>query len=218
MRKLEERTLLWDSLKREKYALSAVLHDHNIPWEDHVTSHMTELQKLQSQNRELHDIIKKMRIELEQLSDLTEHQDNEQQQKKEEEEGKPSVQYITYLENDVCRLKSENRQLAERLAQVSKPPTPKSSRRQAGPTTTTTGNTAVAGTVSLEGDNVARQQHRDQLIALSDTIACLQREKGQLERTCDDWRGKAQQLQDKLKEEKEMVRYLHTIYAISIGC
>lgn len=206
--KLEEHTLLCDSLQREKTAAIAVLHQHNIPWRDHVTSHVTELQNLQAQNKELHAIIKQMRTELEQLSDLTEQRENAHQR---EGTGKPSLQYVSYLENDVCKLKSENRQLAERLAQVSKPPTPKSSRRQAGPTalehpSTTTG-TAGPLSVSSGDSHVARQQqkHRDQLIALSDTIASLQREKGQLERVCEECKGKAQMLQDKLKEEKEMV-------------
>lgn len=209
LKKLDEQTLQHHSVQREKDAVLGVLHKHNIPWEDHLTSHVTELQKLQSQNRELHATIKQMRSELEQLSEMTECEREQQQV------GEPSVQYITYLENDVCKLKSKNRQLAERLAQVSKPPTPRCSQRQAGLTSPgVTGDqqhpassATVAAVSSGEGSAVGQlqQQHREQLIALSDTIACVQREKGQLEREREEWRDKAQLLQDQLTEEKEMV-------------
>ena len=217
--KLNEQTLRCESLQRRENAAFALLHKHNIPWEDHAASHVTELQKLQSQNRELHAIIKQMRTELEQLSELTERESDQQYPEK---TGETSAQYITYLENDVCKLKSDNRQLTERLAQVSKPPTPRYSRRQACLTSpgmtvdqkysaNTTAAFARPVEASPEEGSETRQiqqlqkLHNDQLVALSDTIASLQREKEQLKRNHEEWKDKVKLLQEKLKEEKEMV-------------
>ena len=202
-RSLDELMAVCARLRGEKDAARELLSQHNIPWpEEASASHMTEILRLQSQNRELHEIIGQMRAELEQLSDLTEQREREQEEeeRKRKNEVAPSVQYVAYLEKDVCRLKAEIRQMSDRLAQASKPPpTPKSSRSDTG---------AGRG-VATEGSSKSRlqQQHVDQLTALTDTIASLQRENGELERACQDWKEKNQSLQNKLREEKELVSF-----------
>lgn len=196
---VDELAVVCARLRGEKDAALELLGQHNIPWtEETPANHVSEALKLQSQNRELHNIIRQMRAELEQLSDLTEQREREQEEeRRKKDEAAPSTHYVTYLERDVCRLKAEIRQMSDRLAQTSKPPTPKSSKSTTG---------AARGVAS---ESVSRSrlqlQHVDQLMVLTNTIAQLQRENGELERSCGDWKEKNQQLQNKLREEREMV-------------
>ncbi len=50
---------------------------------------------------------------------------------------------------------------------------------------------------------VTSQQHRSHLIALSDTIASLQREKAELENKSREWKAKAEHLQGRLDSIRE---------------
>ena len=164
--------------------------------------HSTELQKVQAQNDQLCSVIKQMRMELENLSDSSGKREIQQGT-----DGMPSVDYIHYLENEVRRLKSDNRQLVERLQSCTpqgKPPASNSSKKKSSP------HSAVErikdppspAPPPIDDTNL---QHQSHLIALSSTIASLQKEKAELERKSEEWKSMAEQLQDKLKEDQEMV-------------
>jgi len=192
----------------DRDAAQELLREHNIPWpEESSVSHTSEILGLQARNRELHGIVQQMRAELEQLSDLAEQREKE----REEERGKndekeevqvPSANYVTYLEKDVCRLKAEIRQVSERLTLASKPPTPPSRGLRGSDAAPGRGG---AGDACTSSKNKQQQQQLEQLGVLTDTIAQLQRHNAKLENACKDWKKKHDLLQEKLRDEKEMV-------------
>ena len=205
-------TITCARLSGDRAAVQELLRDHNIPWpEEASAAHTSEILGLQSRNRELHGIIQQMRAELEQLSDLAEQREkeHEEERRKTEEEKEevplPSVNYVAYLEKDVCKLKAEIRQMSERLALASKPPTPSKGLRGSSDAAPGRG---VAGVVSSSGKNKQQQQqqqHLGQLAVLTNTIAQLQKHNAELENACKDWKKKHDLLQEKLRDEKEMV-------------
>ncbi len=196
---IEELAMSCARLGGEKDAAQELLREHNIPWPASASaSHTSEIRRLQVRNKELLNIIAKMRAELEQLSGLTERRELEhEEERKKKEEVAPSVQYVTYLEKDVHRLKAEIRQMSEKLGLASKPPTPPKGGSKGGAAESSSGG--------------KQQQLVDQVSMLTDTIAHLQKQNTELERSCEEWKKKSSSLQDRLKEDKEMV-------SIGSGC
>lgn len=170
---------------------------------DHVTESRDHvIQQLKQQNKELHTVIHQMRREMEQLTDLPEQRDekDEASPKMAQDDGRSilTTGYVKYMESEVVRLKLENQQLKERiqeLFQTKKPPTPPplGSKRCTSP--------------PLTGDKPSKceSQHRAHLVALSDTIATLQREKLALELETLQLNTKVQQLEKSLTAYQEKV-------------
>ena len=194
---LEEQTSQMMAIQQERDIAITTLNKHGLASQvaDHVTDHMT----LRQQNEELHGVIRQMRQELEQLAHLSEtprgiihEQDGH---------APPTSGYVQYMEKELIRMKSENRQLLERLQQTTpsgKPPTPTLSSGQRSPSPPRTSNSAQVGS----GE---RRQHRGHLIALSDTIASLQKEKASLELSIVQLRSRVEELETDLNKEKEQV-------------
>ena len=182
----------------------ATLQQHGIHCED-LGTQVTEVQALQRQNQELRAIIKQMRAELEQLSDWSDRRASD---------STPTTNYVRYMEEEVRKVKSENRKLSEQVQQMAaqrKPPTPNSVKaKTSSPTLERKANhTESPDMVQVKHSSATKDmhhQHRGHLIALSDTIASLQREKGALESQVQEWRSKCEDLQGRLKNEQEMVR------------
>lgn len=90
--------------------------------ESQAGSHVTDLrdhviQSLRGQNEELRGVIRQMRQEMEELTRGLEHQHEEE---REGERGKAVTSgYVKYMENEVMQVKSENRQLRERIQELS---------------------------------------------------------------------------------------------------
>lgn len=197
-------------MKTERDAAIATLREHGVPC-DNMSVHVTDMQALQAQNTELRGIIKQMRVELEQLSDWSDHRHSK---------DTPTANYVRYMEEEVRKMKVENRRLSEQLQQMAahrKPPTPEAGKRKSRSFTLedrkSPGPSALQGAGQLQpspspssGTRDVHRQHQSHLIALSDTIASLQREKSQAEALVQQCRGKVQELQSKLKDEQEMVR------------
>ena len=185
------------AVQHERDIAITTLNKHGLAGQvtDHVTDHMTQLQHLRRQNEELHGVIRQMRKELEQLAHSSETADISKLTTPERDRHVlPTLGYVQYMEKELVKLKSENRQLLERLQQApptGKPPTPSNGRRSPSPPRT-----------SGSGE---RRQHRSHLIALSDTIASLQKEKGSLELSVVELRSKVEELESCLSKEQEQV-------------
>ena len=190
--------------------------DHVIEPKDHVTEpkdHVTEpkdhvsepkdhvIEQLRQQNKELHAVIRQMRQEMEQLTGFSEQRDDESHQHTSDDGPALTVGYVRYMESEVVRLKSANLQLKERVQELSmmkKPPTPPlvgGSKRTPSPPPT--------------GDKPSRResQHRAHLVALSDTIATLQKEKSALELEALQLNTKVRQLEESLAAHQEKVTH-----------
>ena len=201
--KMEHQTKLLDAMRTERDAAIAMLRQCGVLFDDkNFTGHVTDMQTLHVQNKELCSTIKQMRVELEQLSDLSVPKG---------EQDVPAANYVRYMEEEVRKVKADNRLLTEQLQQgqgagQGKPPTPASARHkraaqlspQAQKQPRTPGQAQESG---------AETKHRDHLIALSNTIAALQREKGELEEREREARRKLEALQHTLKQQEEMVRH-----------
>ena len=199
---LEERTGQLTAVQQERDIAIATLNKHGLASQvtDHMTDHMTQLQHLRQQNEELHAVIRQMRQEIEQLAETPSDKPHPIPSQ-EDRSILPTAGYIQYMENELIKIKSENRQLLERLQQApptGKPPTPSASPGRGGssPSSPRTAGASSAG---------ERRQHRGHLIALSDTIAGLQREKGALELAMVQLRSKVEELESSLSEEQEQV-------------
>ena len=156
-------------VQQERDIAIATLNKHGLASDCHVTDHMTELQQ---QNKELQNVIKQMRQDMEQVTN--------------KDVSMPTTGYTEYIESEMVRLKAENRQLSERLMKsLGKPPSP-------------------------GVPQVTKKQHQSHLIALSDTIANLQREKAALELTVTQLRSRMEELERELTAEKEQVSQTHT--------
>jgi DNA primase len=149
---------------------------------------------LQTQNDEFRKIIKQMRAELELLSDS---------RGEPTAENMPTVGYVCYMEGEVRRLKAHNREIVEQQQQQQqqqqavpqgKPPTPNTRK------TSTLAEKKQHSPVSS-----SPEQHRNHLIALSETIASLHRERTEMENKEREVRRNLELLQDRLKEEQELV-------------
>jgi predicted RNase H-like nuclease (RuvC/YqgF family) len=202
---LEERTGVLTATQQERDVAIATLNKHGLAGQmtDHVTNHMTQLQHLRQQNEELHAVIRQMRQEIEQLAETPNGSKPHPIPPSQENRSiLPTAGYIQYMENELVKIKSENRQLLERIQQVpptGKPPTPSAAspgRGGSSPNSPRTAGTSSAG---------ERRQHRGHLIALSDTIAGLQREKGALELAVVQLRSKVEELETSLSREQEQV-------------
>ena len=194
----------------ERDAAIDTLSQHGIPcgdhMTDHVTDHVTQVQTLQTQNKELRSVIKQMRTELEELSVTSEHRESQSNA-----DTMPTLDYVKYMESEVRKLKSENRLLVERLQQTipqGKPPTPSPSNRKILSSPPNPGVKRQHHSRSNPATPTEQVQDRTHLIALSDTIASLQRDKTEVELACQHWKTHAQKLQSKVKEEQEMVNYV----------
>lgn len=180
-------------MSSQRDAAITILHKHGISCDQEIASHVTKITTLSTQNRELQSVIKQMRMELEQLSEWSARKGVQQ-----DSQDMPSLDYVRYMEEQVKKMKSENRQLAEQLQQglpQGKPPTPGCVKRSP------VGERKQATPTSVD----VQTQHRSHLVALSDTIASLHKEKAEAECKTREWRRKVDQLQDKLKEEQELV-------------
>lgn len=200
--------------QQERDIAIATLNKHGLASQvtDHVTDHMTQLQHLRRQNEELHAVIRQMRQEIEQIAETPDGKPHPVLSQ-EDRSILPTAGYIQYMENELIRIKSENRQLLERLQQApptGKPPTPSASPGRGGGNSPSSPRTAGA---SSAGE---RRQHRGHLIALSDTIASLQREKGALELALVQLRSKVEELESSLNREQEQVggRVMESPYSI----
>ena len=204
---LEERSGVLTATQQERDIAIATLNKHGLASQvtDHVTDHMTQLQHLRQQNEELHTVIRQMRQEIEQLAETSNGSKPHPIPSQEDRSMLPTAGYIQYMENELIKIKSENRQLLERIQQApptGKPPTPLlASPGRGGGSSPGSPRTAGAG-ASSAGE---RRQHRGHLIALSDTIAGLQREKGALELAVVQLRGKVEELETSLSREQEQV-------------
>lgn len=191
----EQQSKLFETVQTERDAAIAMLHQHGISLDDKIfTGCVMDIQTLRAQNDELCHTIKQMRVELEQLSDISILKG---------EQNVPAPNYVHYMEEEVRKVKAENRQLLEQLQQSQgvaqgKPPTPASARsRKAKP--------AVSEQQERSESTAMEAKHRDHLIALSDTIASLQKQKGELEMRERDWSVKVDMLEKRLKEQEEIV-------------
>ncbi len=151
----------------------------------HVTDprdHM--IQQLSRQKEELHQVIKQMRQEMEQLTNWSDHGVDGKVHgisESKADTGLVTTGYVKFLEKELSRLKSENRQLDEKMQERKKPPTPPSSSGE---------RQRLSPSLALE------RRHRSHLIALSDTIASLQRERQGLE-------GEVRRLQGEVERKEE---------------
>ena len=209
---LEEQTGQLTATQQERDIAIATLNKHGLASQvtDHVMDHMTQLQHLRQQNEELHSVIRQMRQEIEQLAE-TPNRKPYYAPNQDDRSVLPTSGYIQYMENELIKIKSENRQLLERLQQApptGKPPTPSASPGRGGssPTSPRTASASSAG---------ERRQHRGHLIALSDTIASLQREKGALELTVVQLKSKVEELESSLNREQEQVSMLYGYNLVS---
>ena len=198
------------AVQQERDIAIATLNKHGLASQvtDHVTDHMTQLQQLRQQNEELHGVIRQMRQELEQLAHFSETPDSNKRgvSRGQDKSVLPTAGYVQYMENELVRVKSENRQLLERLQQTpptGKPPTPSISTGGRSPSPPRASNSA--------GE---RRQHRSHLIALSDTIASIQKEKGTLELAVVQLRSKVEDLEISLSKEQEQVIHMYTVYTV----
>ena len=198
------------AVQQERDITIATLNKHGLASQvtDHVTDHMTQLQQLRQQNEELHGVIRQMRQELEQLAHFSETHDSNKRgvSRGQDKSVLPTAGYVQYMENELVRVKSENRQLLERLQQTpptGKPPTPSISTAGRSPSPPRASNSA--GEI---------RQHRSHLIALSDTIASLQKEKGTLELAVVQLRSKVEDLEISLSKEQEQVIHMYTVYTV----
>ena len=195
---LEEQTGQLTATQQERDIAIATLNKHGLASQvtDHVMDHMTQLRQ---QNEELHTVIRQMRQEIEQLAETPDSQRHHNIPCQDDRSTLPTAGYIQYMENELIKIKSENRQLLERLQQApptGKPPTPSASPGRGSPSSPRTAGTGSAG---------ERRQHRSHLIALSDTIAGLQREKGALELTVVQLKSKVEELETNLNGEQKQV-------------
>lgn len=154
-----------EEVQEERDVAIATLNKHGLTSDSHVTDHMTQLQ---GQNRELQNIVKQMREDMEQLTNR--------------EVAMPTTGYVEYMESEVVRLKTENRELVEKLKSQGKPPPP-----------------------SPPPSSGGKKQHQNHLIALSDTIAGLQREKMALELTTTRLKSRIEELEREITDEREKV-------------
>lgn len=170
-----------------------VAQDHVTEPKDHV------IEQLRQQNKELHAVIHQMRQEMEQLTGFSEQRDKEPHHHSGDDGPALTVGYVKYMESEVVRLKSENQQLKERVQELSlmkKPPTPP-----------LVGGSNRTPSPPLTGDKPSRResQHRAHLVALSDTIATLQKEKSALELEVLQLNTKVRQLEESLTAHQEKV-------------
>lgn len=203
--KLERQATLYKTMETQRDAALATLHHHGIPCDEEVAGHMTDIRTLKAQNDEFRSIIAQMRAELEQLSDWSAHGGE-----RSGTEGMPTADYVRYMEGEVRKLKAQSRELVEQLQRTAtqgKPPTPNSVRKKARSPVQ-----AEKQQPSEHAPPCVNVQHRNHLVALSDTIASLHREKAELENTSRDLERNVEHLQERLKEEQELVsvtgRYL----------
>ena len=171
-----------------------VARDHVTEPRDHV------IEQLRQQNKELHAVIHQMRREMEQLTDLPEQRDGKDEVSPQTapNDGRLTTGYVKYMESEVIRLKSGNQQLKERvqeLSQTKKPPTPPPLGSKGSPSP------------PPMGDKLSKceSQHRAHLVALSDTIATLQREKLALELETLQLNTRVQKLEKSLTAYQEKV-------------
>lgn len=204
---LAETTDQMVALQHERDIAIATLNKHGLAGQvtDHVTDHMTQLQQSRRQNEELHAVIRQMRQELEQLAQSSENDRvGHPASPRQDRHVQPTMGYVQYMEQELIKLKSENRQLTERLQQTpptGKPPMPSSSTANGQSSPSPPRNQSN----SSGGSRGERRQHRSHLIALSDTIASLQREKGNMELSLVQLRSKVEELEARLSEEQEQV-------------
>lgn len=189
--KLDNQTKLSKSLADQRDAALAICQQNGISCNGNMATHITDMKALRTQNEEFRNIIKQMRTELENLTSLPPQKGDE-----------PTVNYVRYMEEEVRKVKAENRELMEQLQQrvpQGKPPTPNTARK----------SSSVEGRKSADHNSslshAQNTQHQQQLIALSETIASLHREKASLESRVQEWKGKVEDLQSRMQEEKELV-------------
>lgn len=195
-----------ESVRIQRDGAIATLQKHGISCDNHMTGYVSDLQTLKTQNEELRDVIKQMRVELEQLSDMSSQKD-----------GMPTANYVRYMEEEVRQVKSENRQLVEQLQQTGlhrKPPTPTTNvkRKSLSPAR---GGKKHNRSISPSEESHTVHHHRH-LIALSDTISSLQKEKVELENRGKEWKIETEQLQERLKEEAELVHIFCAYVAFNL--
>ncbi len=185
-------------MQNERDAAISTLHQHGISFSDET---FTDIQTLRAQNEELRHTIKLMRVELEQLSDLSVLK---------AEQSAPAANYVHYMEEEVRKVKADNRNLVEQLQQglgasQRKPPTPLSGRPRKAKQLSPLKHSHTTSEQQEQQESAVEAKHRDHLIALSDTIASLQREKGELENRDRDWQRKVDTLEQRRKDQEEMV-------------
>lgn len=198
--KLCKHTELQESTQNQRDAALATLHQHGISDGD-MAGHMADIETLRTQNDEFRNIIKQMRAELEQLSDWS------VQRGEPGTDSMPTVDYVRYMEGEVRKLKSQNRDLVEQLQQTvpqGKPPMPNSAKKRTHPLTLAEKKQPSPDHTPPSSPAV-NAQHRNHLIALSDTIASLHREKEELQNKSREWKRNVELLQQRLKEEEELV-------------
>lgn len=154
------------------------------------------IQQLTRQKEELHNVVKQMRREMEQLTELSDQPANETAPKPDgrhkEDTGMVTTGYVKFLEKELSGLKSENRKLEEKLQESRKPPTPPPPSRER----------------KTQSPSVERR-HRGHLIALSDTIACLQRERGEMAGEVRRLEGELERREGRIRELSEQVSALY---------
>jgi len=143
------------------------------------------ISQLKQQNSDLHDVIRQMRAELEDIA---------------EPSNPISVSYVQYMEREVQQLKGKNHELESKiqskLVSAEKPPRSPSTER-----------TKAANKDSEKAHATSGGIHMSHVIALSDTIATLQREKNEMAVQLSQANTKTRELEQLVREHKEKVSH-----------
>ena len=158
--------------------------------------------ELEQRNRELKAVIQEMRQEMEQCvsadpAGIADGQLRVKDAFSRVSDAPYSAEYVSYLERELAEMKAEKRKMGERLDELAahrKPPTPPP------PPPPLPLPQSPARTSSADS------RHRAHLIALSDTIATLQREKCGLELEMVRLKGREEQLQGMVRLCQEEVK------------
>lgn len=157
---------------------------------DHVSedqeaiSRDNEIAQLRQQNTDLHNVIRQMRTELETIAEPT---------------NQIAASYVQYMERELQELKSKNRDLEVKVQskQISTEKPPRS------PSVDKVNKDHVT---REKGHVINEETHRSHVIALSDTIATLQRDKSSLETQLSQCQAKVGELEVQLQDHREKVR------------
>ena len=154
------------------------------PRHGYQTSSQGDFSELEQKNRELKAVIQEMRKEMEQCVRASDAPMRASHAPLGVMDAPCTAEYVGYLEKELAEVKAEKRKMADHLEELGahrKPPTPP-------PPPPPPPSQSPARTSSSDW------RHRTHLIALSDTIATLQREKCALELEVIRLKGREEQL------------------------
>ena len=211
MAELEERKIQISQLQhtlediiKEKDAAIATLQSHNLhqhflthlkEYGGHVTKPAVPHDEISQQNEQLKSIISQMRQEMEQLSHNPQSGENG---------GFCSQGYIKYLENELMRVTTENR----KLRAESKEDTRKEDKMAHKPPLAPPLQSHTAEEKPPRPSSPSMARHCGHLVALSETIVVLQREKTALELRVAATQSSLRNCQISLRETREEVKFV----------